>query len=700
MKFITKRTIGALALCLLASALVAVDGKKKIHWEDQVDPAVFEVSNTNSFGPGSLQRAIEKAGRSELPTEIKFILSTTDSGYNAETGTWTIQLEKPLEIPSNTCIDGFSQKGSSENTQGLEHPDNSVLKIEIQRKSPETIRAERLATQLAREAALKAEAEEAALKLEAEQRAAEKAVLELEAAKREAEEAAFKLEAALKAEAEQHAAEAAALELEAAKREADEAALKLEEALKVEAEFKRAAEEFALKAASQFAEENQNSTDFTSEIRSPEASFENLDEALLNIEIQPMVVSANAMNESEISPDTIIFAKGSTASRLRGLIVHGSPFVARDGQKEALYPAAIRVLGNEHVIEGCYVGVDASGENSDSTVIALAVEGNHNVIGDRRFASQKSTGKPNPASRVILGGLGVTSLDKDVPALLFTGKYNRVVNGQFGIKKSGSELLNAIASTGIQAIIPVVVSADAAKVSDLSFDTFAAAGSKRVVLNLTSFNNADFTNVSVGTNSAKTAGLGGGIGLSALNSLEKTPQGNLVITGSVFSGLSTGLVLGTKLSDVSASSVPLLNSVTVQNSFIGTNGTGTKAIPNTNGAVTRNILALTVTGNTISGNQKMGWQHGAQNVATTSAQKNVNFDSNYFGIATPPSQQPLPNTIGLSLLEPALLKGNILKFNGYGIVASKAIKINARANTNISNTKANTQLANKVEMAK
>ncbi len=659
MKFITKRTISALVLCLLASALVAIDNKKKIHWEDQVDPAVFEVSNTNSFGPGSLQRAIEKAGRSELPTEIKFILSTTDSGYNPETGTWLIQLEKPLEVPSNTFIDGFSQKGSSENTQDLEHPDNSVLKIEIQRKSPETIRAERLATQLAEEA--------------------------------------LKLAAALKAEAEQRAAEEAAL---AAKREADEAALKLEEALKAEAEFKRAVEEAALNAANQLVEENQNSADFTSEIRSPEASFENLDEALLNIEIQPTVVAANAMSESEISPDTIVFVKGSTGSRLRGLIIHGSPFVARDGQGEALYPAAIRVLGDEHVIEGCYVGVDASGENSDSTVVALAVEGNHNVIGDRRFASQKSKGKPHPASRVILGGLGVTSQDKDVPAVLFTGKYNRVVNGQFGIKKSGTELLNAIASTGIQAIIPVAASADAAKVSDLSFDTFAAAGSKRMVLSLTSFNNADFTNVSVGTNSSKTAALGGGIGLSALNSLEKTPQGNLVITGSVFSGLSTGLVLGTKLSDISASSVPLLNSVTVQNCFIGSNGTGTKAIPNANGAVTRNILALTVTGNTISGNQKIGWQHGAQNVATTSAQKNVNFDSNYFGIATPPSQQPLPNTIGLSLVEPALLKGNILKFNGYGIVTSKAIKINARANTNISNTKANTQFANKVEMAK
>jgi hypothetical protein len=540
MKFIAEKALYFLTMCLVISGAVeAKKTKRKIHWEDQIVPNAYVVSNTKPSGSGSLQRAIEKARiNSDIPTKISFNIPPSDPGYNPETGTYVIELEKTLRISSNTLIDGYTQKGSSANTQILEYPNDAVLTIEIQ---PKTLTTE----------------------------------------------------------------------------------------------------------------------DFNPPFG-----------------------------------DTIVFTEKSSNSRLKGVIVHGSPYIVPATEKKgAFYPAAIRILGNEHVIEGCFVGVDSTGERSDSTITAIVVEGNNNVIGDEKLSFTQRL--PQPAKRMIIGGLGATLGNEYIPAVLFTGKGNKIANGQLGIRKSGTSGLDHIAETGLLAAINTSQRCSNSTESDLTIDTFAAAGSQHKLFNLMNFNTIQVRNVSAGTTLDRTAGLGGGIGLSAENSFtsipdqteNNEPRGILTITDSIFSGLVTGIQLGNKQEGLLSG--PHLQAVTVQNSYIGTNGLGTAAIPNTYGATSQGVSTLTVTGNSISGNIIVGWQHET----SVSGSENIPlFSSNRIGIATPPSMHSLPNGRGISILGngQVTLQNNDIENDDRGVISTKNAQMIMKENAIKQSTKTNT----------
>ncbi len=88
------------------------------------------VVNTHDSGPGSLRQAILDANSLSGTNTISFDIPTSDPGYNAATGTFTIAPLSALPIITNSVIlDGYTQPGANPNT--LAAGDNAVLKIEL-----------------------------------------------------------------------------------------------------------------------------------------------------------------------------------------------------------------------------------------------------------------------------------------------------------------------------------------------------------------------------------------------------------------------------------------------------------------------------------------------------------------------------------------------------------------------------------------
>jgi IPT/TIG domain/S-layer homology domain len=86
--------------------------------------AAITVTNTNDSGPGSLRQAIVDSNTTPGFDQITFFI--------AGAGVHTIILATPLpDITDGVEILGFTQPGSSENTNGPGLPDNSVHLIEI-----------------------------------------------------------------------------------------------------------------------------------------------------------------------------------------------------------------------------------------------------------------------------------------------------------------------------------------------------------------------------------------------------------------------------------------------------------------------------------------------------------------------------------------------------------------------------------------
>ena len=82
--------------------------------------ATYTVTNTNDSGAGSLRQAMTDATGNYVGNHtINFNIPTTDTGYDAETGTFTIHLQSELPyllIASNITIDGTSQTANQGNT--------------------------------------------------------------------------------------------------------------------------------------------------------------------------------------------------------------------------------------------------------------------------------------------------------------------------------------------------------------------------------------------------------------------------------------------------------------------------------------------------------------------------------------------------------------------------------------------------------
>ena len=82
-------------------------------------PATFVVVNTNDDSDtGSLRWAIDQANALPGADRIEFAIPTTDPGYDAKSGVWTIAISQalpPLMGSDPVTIDGCSQPGASPN---------------------------------------------------------------------------------------------------------------------------------------------------------------------------------------------------------------------------------------------------------------------------------------------------------------------------------------------------------------------------------------------------------------------------------------------------------------------------------------------------------------------------------------------------------------------------------------------------------
>jgi parallel beta-helix repeat protein len=80
--------------------------------------AVYTVTTTADSGPGSLRMAVINANASGSGNTIQFNIPTSDAGYNASTGVWTITPLSafPYITQSNITIDGNSQTVAQGNT--------------------------------------------------------------------------------------------------------------------------------------------------------------------------------------------------------------------------------------------------------------------------------------------------------------------------------------------------------------------------------------------------------------------------------------------------------------------------------------------------------------------------------------------------------------------------------------------------------
>lgn len=88
----------------------------------------FVVTNTNNSGFGSLRQAILYANATAGVNTITFNIPTTDPGYDAATGTFTIRATSALpQIRDQVIINGYSQPGATQNT--LAAGNNANLKI-------------------------------------------------------------------------------------------------------------------------------------------------------------------------------------------------------------------------------------------------------------------------------------------------------------------------------------------------------------------------------------------------------------------------------------------------------------------------------------------------------------------------------------------------------------------------------------------
>jgi len=95
-------------------------------------PTVFTVTNTADSGSGSLRDAITSATAAGGPTGIAFNIPTSDPGYNAATGVFTIQpLQALPTLPAGCTLDGYTQPGAIPNTSLLAAGVNALLNITI-----------------------------------------------------------------------------------------------------------------------------------------------------------------------------------------------------------------------------------------------------------------------------------------------------------------------------------------------------------------------------------------------------------------------------------------------------------------------------------------------------------------------------------------------------------------------------------------
>jgi uncharacterized repeat protein (TIGR01451 family) len=112
------------------------DNKSTLRTKVGEGAITFVVTNTNDSGPGSLRQAMEdseaQGSTVEVPNHIVFAIPESDPGLSSLTGAFVIQpLSSLPAIFAPTVIDGYTQPGSSPNTNPIDRAVNARIRIEI-----------------------------------------------------------------------------------------------------------------------------------------------------------------------------------------------------------------------------------------------------------------------------------------------------------------------------------------------------------------------------------------------------------------------------------------------------------------------------------------------------------------------------------------------------------------------------------------
>src|SRR6185436_4434526 len=291
------------------------------------------------------------------------------------------------------------------------------------------------------------------------------------------------------------------------------------------------------------------------------------DDAHLKIEIDGSLISASG-------PRLFVIGGTGSGSTVRGLAITHVPYACIQFSEFGADAA------DNNTIVGNFIGTDAGGLTYQGGGPAiLSVRGNNNHIGG-----------PNPADRNVIAP------DSFVPTAsisLGTGTGTVIQGNYIGVNKDGTAPLQA--PSGGFAI-------------DVGTDHNTIAGN--VIFATTTAIRVSEGNLGpnviqgnfIGTNAAGTAGLGGGqFGID----VQVT---SVTITGNVNSGFSNGIF-------VHLQSTPGVGP-TIQGNKIGTDVSGTSAIPNDNGIVVFDAFVATTSaviggtgpsqGNTIAFNNAYG----------------------------------------------------------------------------------------------
>ena len=97
--------------------------RSQYHADEALIPII--VTNTNDTGFGSLRDAIDQVNSSAGPDSIIFNIPTSDPGFNAANGIWTLKPQSPLPpiTDQELVIDGFSQGRFIETDTNIDGPE-------------------------------------------------------------------------------------------------------------------------------------------------------------------------------------------------------------------------------------------------------------------------------------------------------------------------------------------------------------------------------------------------------------------------------------------------------------------------------------------------------------------------------------------------------------------------------------------------
>lgn len=284
---------------------------------------------------------------------------------------------------------------------------------------------------------------------------------------------------------------------------------------------------------------------------------------------------------------------GSNGSTIRGLAINNFANVTL-----ALATAVgIRVDSNNNNITGNFIGTDLTGTIALPNFTDVLVVGNNNVIGGTAVAT-----------RNLIGG----SYSYGNGSVRLAGINNSILQNTIGLNRAGTTNLMPDSRVGI--IVNLTTTGGTTTIGGTSHATGNVVSGNATANILVTGNNSDILieNNYVGTDVTGSAAVGKngqGILINFKNGSDVPHV--LRIDGNLVSGNTYGIHLGQNIF-----SYPI-RCAEITGNFIGTNVSGTAAIPNTLDGVWIHFAQGTyISGNTISGNIRNGIRLGKSKCST------------------------------------------------------------------------------------